>query len=56
MLFYYDGLLCVPGENFQYDEVGDKGTISTKIQINFDISPNDKITIIVISFLQKEEI
>ena len=54
LLFFFDGVLCIPGEDNQYDEIGEKGSISTKIKLYFDIKPGDEINFIVIPALVSE--
>jgi hypothetical protein len=51
LLFFYNGLLCILGEQHQYIEIGNEGDKSTEIQIKFDFDINDEITIIVFNLL-----
>jgi hypothetical protein len=49
LLFFYQGLLCVPGKDFQYTEVGEKGSLSNEIQVEFDFDLNCQVSIFVIN-------
>jgi hypothetical protein len=49
LLFFYNGILCIKGDDFQYTEVGEIGTISNEIDVNFIFSMKSEVTIMVIS-------
>ena len=48
LLFFFNGVLCIQGEGYQYEEIGEHGKESTKIKIYFTLNPNDELTFIVI--------
>ena len=54
LLFIFNGVICVPGAENQYVEMGEAGTISTEVKIRFDFKPNSEITFIVLPLLEKE--
>lgn len=47
ILFFYNGVLCIEGEKYQYTEIGENVDISTKILTNFTFKPNSEVTLIV---------
>jgi hypothetical protein len=47
LLFFYLGVLCAPGNENQYTEVGNDGDFSTKLAIHFDCNIGDDIAFIV---------
>ena len=48
LLFFYNGLLCIPGSDNQYEEIGKEGTISTEIHLHFALFKNSEVTFIII--------
>ena len=54
LLFFWNGVLCVPGEDYQYVEIGDIGSISTEVKINFPLKATDEITFISFPITKKE--
>jgi hypothetical protein len=49
LMFFYDGLLCIKGIDFQYTEVGENGSLSNEIDVYFPLLKKGEVTIIVIS-------
>jgi hypothetical protein len=45
---FFNGLLCIPGRDYQYMEVGKIGEKSEKIQIRFTMDEDDEFMAIVI--------
>jgi hypothetical protein len=50
LLVFFDGLLCVIGEENQYIEIGDITTESDKIQFKFEMDKDEEITVYVYNF------
>jgi hypothetical protein len=53
LLLFYDGLLCMkstPDRENQYIEVGNRGELSTEIELHFNLEKNSEFTAIVFHF------
>jgi hypothetical protein len=54
LFFYFNGVLCIPGEGKQYIEVGNENEISNEIMILFNLPLGSEVTIIVLSLADKD--
>jgi hypothetical protein len=50
LLVFFDGLLCVIGEENQYIELGEPNTESEKIQFKFKMKEKDEVSVFVYNF------
>jgi hypothetical protein len=49
LLIFYNGVICLRGEENQYAELGEPGKTSNAIKMKFPLNIGDELTAIVIS-------
>jgi hypothetical protein len=47
LFLFYNGVLCIEGDKFQYTEIGKEGAVSTTIKLNFEMRKDDEIAFFV---------